>query len=161
MEAEGSQPRDGQVGSGNLTLSGMRNAEAAAELPVRKGAIGDREADVLRDTRCSTAVVRTSFVKDREYTGERRKCVLIDGTMREFETAKLAVSTPFFTGQLEALVMQSPLCDLIIGNVPGAKGPDDPAVAAAVETRGQRLKAMRPLSAPCGKQGAEATPLEI
>lgn len=161
MEAEGSQPRDGQVGSGSLTLSGMRNAEAAAELPVRKGAIGDREVDVLRDTGCSTAVVRTSFVTDREYTGERRKCVLIDGTMREFETAKLAVSTPFFTGQLEALVMQSPLCDLIIGNVPGAKGPDDPAVAAAVETRGQRLKAMRPLSAPCGKQGAEATPLEI
>ena len=120
MEAEGSQPRDGQVGSGKLTLSGMRNAEAAAELPVRKGAIGDREVDVLRDTGCSTAVVRTSFVTDREYTGERRKCVLIDGTMREFETAKLAVSTPFLTGQLEALVMQNPLCDLIIGNVPGA-----------------------------------------
>ena len=156
MEAEGSQPRDGQVGSGNLTLSGMRNAEAAAELPVRKGAIGDWEVDVLRDTECSTAVVRTSFVK-----GERRKCVLFDGTVREFETAKLAVSTPFLKGQLEALVMQNPLCDLIIGNVPGAKGSDDPAVAAAVETRGQRQKAMRPLSAPCGKQGVEATPLEI
>ena len=65
MEAEGSQPRDGQVGSGSLTLSGMRSAEAAAELPVRKGAIGDWEVDVLRDTGCSTAVVRTSFVKDR------------------------------------------------------------------------------------------------
>ena len=85
MEAEGSQPRDGQVGSGKLTLSGMRNAEAAAELPVRKGVIGDWEMDVSRDTRCSTAVVRTSFVKDREYTGERRKCVLFDGTVREFE----------------------------------------------------------------------------
>ena len=85
----------------------------------------------------------------------------IDGTVREFETAKLAVSTPFFTGQLEALVMQNPLCDLIIGDVPGAKGPDDLAVAAAVETRGQRQKAMRPLGAPCGKQGVEATPLEI
>ena len=140
----------------SLTLSGMRNAEAAAELPVRKGAIGDWEVDVLRDTECSTAVVRTSFVK-----GERRKCVLFDGTVREFETAKLAVSTPFLKGQLEALVMQNPLCDLIIGNVPGAKGSDDPAVAAAVETRGQRQKAMRPLSAPCGKQGVEATPLEI
>ena len=41
MEAEGSQPRDGQVGSGKLTLFGMRNAEAAAELSVRKGVIGD------------------------------------------------------------------------------------------------------------------------
>ena len=142
MEAEGSQPHDGQVGSGKPTLFGMRNAEAAAELPVRKGVIGDWEVDVLRDTGCSTAVVRTSFMKDREYTGECRKCVLFDGTVREFETTKLAVSTPFFTGQLEALVMQNPLCDLIIGNVPGAKGPDDPAVAAAIETRGQRQKAM-------------------
>ena len=45
----------------------------------------------MRDTGCSTAVARASFVTDREYTGERRKCVLIDGTVREFETAKLAV----------------------------------------------------------------------
>ena len=102
-----------------------------------------------------------NVIRDREYTGERKKCVLIDSTMREFETAKLAVSTPFFTGQLEALVMQSPLCDLITGNVLGAKGSDDPAVAAAVEIRGQRQKAMRKLSAPCGKQGVKATPLEV
>ena len=99
--------------------------------------------------------------RDREYTGEHKKCVLTDGMMREFETAKLAVSTPFFTGQLEALVMQSPLCDLMTGNVPGARDSHDPAVAAAVETRGQRQKAMRPLSTPCGKQGVKATPLEV
>ena len=37
MEAEGSQPRDGQVGSGKWTLVRMRNAEAAAELAVHKG----------------------------------------------------------------------------------------------------------------------------
>ena len=78
--------------------------------------------------------------------------------MREFETAKLAGSTPFFTGQLEALVMQSPLCDLMTGNVPGARHPHDPA---AVETRGQRQKAMRPLGTPCEKQGVKATPLEV
>ena len=57
--------------------------------------------------------------------------------------------------------MQSPLCDLMTGNVPGARRPHDPAVAAAVETRGQRQKAMRPLSTPCEKQGVKATPLEV
>ena len=62
MEAESAQPRDGQVGSDKLTLFGMHNAEAAAELHVCKEANGDREVDVLRDTGCSTAVVRTSFV---------------------------------------------------------------------------------------------------
>ena len=72
MEAKSAQPRDGQVGSDKLTLFGMHNAEAAAELHVCKGANGDREVDVLRDTGCSTAVVRTSFVTDREYTGERK-----------------------------------------------------------------------------------------
>ena len=65
MEAESAQPRDGQVGSDKLTLFGMHNAEAAAELHVCKGVIGDREVDVLRDAGCSTAVVRTSFVTDR------------------------------------------------------------------------------------------------
>ena len=39
MEAEGSQPRDGKVGSGKWTLVRMRNAEAAAELEVHKGVI--------------------------------------------------------------------------------------------------------------------------
>ena len=46
----------------------------------------------MRDTGCPTAVARASFATDREYTGERRKYVLIVGTVREFETAKLAVS---------------------------------------------------------------------
>ena len=152
MEAEGSQPRDGQVGSGKLTLSGMRNAEAAAELPVRKGAIGDREVDVLRDTGCSTAVVRTSFVTDREYTGERRKCVLIDGTMREFETAKLAVSTPFFAKS--SVWFDHWECA-------GCKGCRWPSCGSCSRDEGSKAEGDEPLSASCGKQGAEATPLEI
>ena len=38
----------------------------------------------------------------------------------------MEVNTPFYSGQLEALVMPSLLYDLIIGNVPGARGPGDP-----------------------------------
>ena len=99
---------------------------SAAGLHIHEGSVGDRTVKVLRNTGCSGGVVRESLVKDEERPGESRKCTLIDGTVREFETARLGVHTPFFSGQLEALVMPNPLCDLIIGNVPGARGLDDP-----------------------------------
>ena len=51
------------------------------------------------------------------------------------------MDAPYFTGTVEALCLQDPLFDLIIGNVSGARKPDDPDpewnMVAAVVTRGQ------------------------
>ena len=78
-------------------------------------------------------------MKEGELTGTRRRCTLIDGTSREFEVAMVVVNTPFYNGKLEALVMPRTPYDLVIENVPGARGPGDPdplfAETAAVETR--------------------------
>ncbi len=57
-------------------------------------------------------------------TGEKHTCALIDGTIRQFPTAKIRVDTPYYRGKLEAMCMQNPICDLVIGNLPGAKGAD-------------------------------------
>ena len=55
--------------------------------------------------------------------------------------ARIEVDTPFYTRTVEAICMKDPLFDLIIGNVLGARKPNDPnpewgAVAATV-TRAQ------------------------
>ena len=51
---------------------------------------------------------------------------LADGTMRLCPVARINVSTPFYVGQLEALIMDNPVYDLIIGNITGARSADNP-----------------------------------
>lgn len=52
-----------------------------------------------------------------------KHCVLIDGTVKKVQVAKIYVDTPFYEGELEVLCMENPIYDLIIGNVAGVKDP--------------------------------------
>ena len=126
-----------------------------SHLPICEGFIGDRRVEVLRDTGCSTAAVRSSLVKPDEWTGEAHMCVLIDGTIRWFPLARLWVDTPCFVGEVQAMGMKEPICDLIIGNVPGVKDVEEAVndggeierevqQAQAVVTRAQAKKADKP-----------------
>lgn len=96
------------------------------DMPVLQGYMGNQLVSVLRDSGCSSAVVRRSLVHDNQLTGRYRICVLIDGTARKVEVSKITVNTPFFVGEVEALCMENPLYDLILGNIPGVRGPNDP-----------------------------------
>ena len=70
--------------------------------------------------------MKRALVSDDQLTGVDQLCVLIDGTVRKTPEAHIDVSTPFFTGPLKALCMRNPVYDLIIGNIEGVRGPDDP-----------------------------------
>ena len=90
--------------------------------------------------------------------------MLVDGTVKRVPTARINLDTPFFTGQVEAMRMDNPVCPLVLGNIPGVRAPGEPdpewrdleaggsfqsAVAiqyvSAVQTRGQQEKASTPL----------------
>ncbi|XP_053395707.1 proto-oncogene tyrosine-protein kinase Src-like [Mercenaria mercenaria] len=45
--------------------------------------------------------------------------VAIDGRSRTVPAAKIQVDTPYFTGEIEAMVVPNMICDLIIGNIKG------------------------------------------
>ena len=90
-------------------------------MPVEVGYIGNQRVRVLRDTGCSSAAVRASLVAPDQMTEKVHLCVLIDGTIRRFPIAKLQVDTPYLTGEIEAMCMKDPICDLVIGNLPGAR----------------------------------------
>ena len=49
-------------------------------MPVRTGWIGDRNVSVLRDTGCSTAVIKRSLVDDNQLTGAEETCVSCEET---------------------------------------------------------------------------------
>ena len=50
----------------------------------------------------------------------------VNRTLIRAPMARIEVDTPFNTGTVEAMCMKDPLFDLIIGNVPGARNPNDP-----------------------------------
>jgi hypothetical protein len=91
-------------------------------MPVVEGFVGSTQVAVLRDTGCSSVAVKMDLVKKEQLTGKVIQCALIDGTIRRFPAAKIKVKTPFFTGECEAMCMESPMYDLILGNIPGCNG---------------------------------------
>lgn len=58
--------------------------------PVYNGFVGV-EVKVLRDTGCSSVVVRRDLVPKDYMTGTSKYCVLLDGTVRKFPVAKINV----------------------------------------------------------------------
>ena len=86
-------------------------------LPTGEGTVNGGRVKVLRDTGCSTVVVKSTLVKPEQYTGKYKDCMLIDGTVRRFPMAQVQVCCEYLEGEVEALVMTTPVFDLIIGNV--------------------------------------------
>jgi len=128
-----------------VIADGCQNTENN-RMPVTEGLIGDKPVTVLRDTGCSTVVVRESLVSNHELTGENSLCVLIDGTVRRLPVANISIQTPYLTGNVKAICMKRPLYDLIIGNVKDVTG--NITEGQAVETRAQSKKKVKPLSVP-------------
>ena len=89
-------------------------------LPALPGRIGKQHVTALRDTGCTGVIVKSSLVHNNQLTGETRQCIYIDGTSQELPVAHIHVQTPYYTGTVEALCMDTPIYDLVIGNIPGA-----------------------------------------
>ena len=72
----------------------------------------------------------------------------VDRTIKRAPMAKVEVDTPLYVGTVEALCLQDPFFDLIIGNVPEARRSDDPnpewGVVKAVVTRAQARSGKNP-----------------
>ena len=90
-----------------------------SNMPVSKGYVGDKLVQVLRETGCSRVVVQKSLINEKQYNGRSQLCAFIDGSIHTFPVADVFLDTPFFKGCISAVVIESPLYPLIIGNVPG------------------------------------------
>ena len=95
-------------------------------LPVFKGIVGDVTVDTLRDSGCTGVVVKSNLVKPEQFTEKVYFCVLIDGTVKKVPIAKIHIDTPFYVGGIDAMVMESPIYPLVIGNIQGARDVNNP-----------------------------------
>ena len=93
------------------------------------------EIDKLQccETGCSGAVVKAQFLEKEQYLGKDGYMMMMDKTLRKAPLARIMVDTPFYKGDIQALVylvwymlLPDSIYGLIIGNIPLARPPDKP-----------------------------------
>lgn len=102
----------------HILISALANQEIGS-LPVVTGTVNGMQASILRDTGCTTAGVKRSLVTERQFTGKTQRCITFGGKVETFPLASVLVDTPFYKGEVLCCVIEHPVADLILGNLPG------------------------------------------
>ena len=93
-------------------------------MPITVGKVNGHVVRTLRDTGCDGVIIRESLVKPHQFTNEKKSCMFMNcSTDKPNKMAKLYVDTPFYSGIVNALCLKTPVCDLVIGQIQGAKLP--------------------------------------
>ncbi|GFN96820.1 gypsy retrotransposon integrase-like protein 1 [Plakobranchus ocellatus] len=95
----------------------------------------------MRDTGCEGVVVRKQLVDASQLTGECCLLLRIDNTALLAEKAVISLRTPFLSGEVKALCIPDAICD--VGNVEGARSPEDPNMSVMVGAATTRAQAKR------------------
>jgi hypothetical protein len=66
-----------------IIADACRDNASRPRMPVTEGMVEGQNVSVLRDTGCSTVVVRRSLISDELLTGCDETCILTDGTIRQ------------------------------------------------------------------------------
>ena len=113
-------------------------------MPLVTGKVGENEVEVLRDTGCNGVIVRRELVMKDDFTGSMGYVMAIDRTLKEAPITEIKVYTPYYSRVTQAICLRDPLFDLVIGNISGARNPDNPVpgveTCAAAVTRAQARK---------------------
>ncbi|KAL8590573.1 hypothetical protein ACOMHN_011009 [Nucella lapillus] len=116
-------------------------------LPTCEGKVDNQKVKVLLDSGCTTVGVRKSLLKNEQYTGEIRHCVAFGGEILSYPVATVYLDTPYFKGDVDACAVDSPICDVILGRVPGCTftvAGQRLEATGAVQTRQQKKKGNAP-----------------
>ncbi|CAC5377450.1 unnamed protein product [Mytilus coruscus] len=123
------------------TLPSSCQSITNVSMPVSSGHVDGKPVTVLRDTCCSSIVVKRDMVDNESLTGGKQVCILADGTRVEAPIARIAIDTQYLQGKFEGWCMANPVYDLIIGNIGDARDPGKPDPSwqhtGDVETREQ------------------------
>ena len=113
-----------------------------SRLPTAIGTVNGKEIRVLRDTGCTGVVVRRSLVSDGQMLNKQSGVTLINNYKQRCPMARINVDCPFFRGTTDALCIDDPAHDLVIGNIEGSKFPNITHFSSGVN-RNKRSKNRR------------------
>ena len=95
-----------------------------SRLPTAVGTINGKEVRVLRDTGCTGVIVKRNLVSENQFIGKECGVTLINDSQQKCPVARINIDCPFFRGTTDALCIDDPAHDLVIGNIEGSKFPD-------------------------------------
>ena len=118
---------DGQLFLANgKSIPVIANAVRVPDMPVTQGLVENKEVSVLRDSGCNGVIIKEDLVPKNKFTGQFKWTIMANNQCMKAPTAKIEVDTPYFKGEVEALCLKTPLYDLMIGNIDGARAPSEP-----------------------------------
>ena len=91
----------------------------SGRLHIHPGSVNSVPCSGLRDIRCSSVGITSSFINPEDFMGKTATCVMFDGTECALPTAHAHIETPFFKGSVVALVLSSHVADIILANIVG------------------------------------------
>ena len=95
-----------------------------SRLPTAVGTVNGKEVRVLRDTGCTGVIVKRNLVSENQFIGKECGVTLINDSQQKCPVARINIDCPFFRGITDALCIDDPAHDLVIGNIEGSKFPD-------------------------------------
>jgi len=129
-----------------VVVSGLQDSSERIDMPVRYGYVNEKKVKVLRDTGCTGVIIKRSLIEASQMTGRTCRCMMADGRIENVPTARVYIDTPYFSGNIVALCMDTPVYDLMVGNIPGVKNTSEVQLSSAVQTRSQRKEEQKPYS---------------
>ena len=90
----------------------------SGKLHLQSGTVNGVRCSVLRDTGATVCGVRKRLVRPCQLLGSSIRCVSFGGREEEFPLAKVSVDSPYFSGEMTCCVLDAPIADFIVGNVP-------------------------------------------
>ena len=83
--------------------------------------VNGRQVECLYDSGATCCVVKRTLIDKSALTGKEAMCTLIDGSTCYYPTANVDVESEYYTGKVEALVMDNPVKPMIIGKINGIR----------------------------------------
>jgi hypothetical protein len=99
-----------------ISCSGNKIKTKVHGLDIVEGRIKNEQISVLRDTECSTVLIHSKRSNPNDFTGFTREICLADDTVKKFPEVCINITTSFISGDILALVLNTPFADLIVGN---------------------------------------------
>ena len=90
----------------------------SGKLHLQSGIVNGVRCSVLRDTGATICAVRKRLVQPCQLLGSSVRCVSFGGREEEFPLARVSVDSPYFSGEMTCCVLDAPIADFIVGNVP-------------------------------------------
>ena len=124
----------------NAGIGLVPTATMGPEIQTCTGTVNGLDAIIMLDSGCTTVGVRRSLVRPEQFLNKTISCRLFDGQIVQLPLANIHLDCDHFTGYVDACIIDQPVCDVVLGKVPGSRV----EVAGAAVTRAQAKKLDRP-----------------